>query len=413
MNRLFPYIEDHLPYDLDTALLSKNGYVSHTQLYRDFYSLTGHSVKEYVRKRRLSKALALIKLSGFGLADIAYQCGYSSHQALCRAVKHHLGLSPTEYRNGDVYYFFPPYEAGPVQAVTVSNATIPRALRVLFYRSSPNGIERAAVSAFLTAFPGYKQRIFGRNGKQQGNRFCYELYLTDIENEYASLAERGFALGQETPAVSAFFASCTVVDDEPRICAAWDYLYGEWLQRSMFAYTNEPFYEEYLLKSGRPVKLRLYLPIKKRTGETRITCIHQPGLRFVTAKAAGPDAERTASQAVMDYLMARDPQTARTATAFYVQHGAGYCVCGIQLPDGWRAVNAEGMGNIKLLELSQGDYWVLESRVMGDYERYAGLLRAFAADHGFSVSQEGLFAVYDAAEGFENPAIRMYCPIKL
>ena len=53
LHSLFQYIERHLSADLGTELLSNVGYASHAKLYRDFYNLTGHSVKEYVRKRRL------------------------------------------------------------------------------------------------------------------------------------------------------------------------------------------------------------------------------------------------------------------------------------------------------------------------------------------------------------------------
>jgi AraC-type DNA-binding domain-containing proteins len=158
----------YIPDDLDTELLTNVGYVSCAQLYRDFYSLTGHSVKEYVCKRRLSNALALIKTSDRGLTDVALQCGYSSHQALCRAVKQTLGMTPSEYKTGDTYYFFPPWNGEPLQSVIVSGETILRALRVLFYHSSFTNIENIAVDTFLQVFPNYRGRIFGRNGEQAG-----------------------------------------------------------------------------------------------------------------------------------------------------------------------------------------------------------------------------------------------------
>jgi len=97
MHGLFRYIEENLTAEFDTELLSGIGCVSSPKLYRDFYGLTGHSVKEYVRKRRLSNALALIKASDMELTDIAFQCGYSSYLTLWRAVKQTLGLAPSEY----------------------------------------------------------------------------------------------------------------------------------------------------------------------------------------------------------------------------------------------------------------------------------------------------------------------------
>jgi hypothetical protein len=59
----------------------------------------------------------------------------------------------------------------------------------------------------------------------------------------------------------------------------------------MFEYTGKPYFEEYILRNGKPTKLKLYLPIKKRNTETKINVIKNPGLRFITAKAEGFDAE--------------------------------------------------------------------------------------------------------------------------
>ena len=48
MNHLVRYIEDNLSSEMDADLLTRTGYVSHAKLYRGFYDLTGHSVKEYI-----------------------------------------------------------------------------------------------------------------------------------------------------------------------------------------------------------------------------------------------------------------------------------------------------------------------------------------------------------------------------
>ena len=234
MNSLFQYIENNMSDDMDAVMLSSVGCISYAQLYRDFYNLTGHSVKEYVRKRRLSNALALIKTSDMGFTDIAFQCGYSSHQALCRAVRQTLGLTPSQYKSGDTYYFFPPFNGEPLQSVIVSNVTLPCALRVLFYHSSLTNIENKAVDTLLQVFPDYGERIFGRNGEQVENKLCYELYLTDTNRDYNKLELYGFKITHEVPCFTAVFATSTVRNDEREINATWDYLYSEWLQNSMF-----------------------------------------------------------------------------------------------------------------------------------------------------------------------------------
>lgn len=410
MSCLVRHIEDNLPSELDAGLLSRAGYVSHAKLYRGFYNLTGHSVKEYIRKRRLSNALALIKTSDMGLTDIAFQCGYSSHQALCRAVKQTIGLTPSEYKHGDIYYLFPPFNGEPLQSVTVSNETIPQTLRVLFYHSSLMNIENMAVNTFLHAFPDYNGRIFGRNGKQEGNKFCYELYLTDTCVNRDKIKSYGFETMQEIPYSTAIFATSTVRNDEQKINAAWDYLYSTWLQNSMFEYTDEPYYEEYIFKNITITKLKLYLPIRKRSDETKITFISNPRLRFVAARVKGYNAEKIASQTVVDYLTLNYPHIVKTSKDLYLCKDANTYICGVQVNSELQLINNENIINITT---DHDNYLVLESSVMGDYDRYADLLLSLARDNGMVADKKGIFAVYDAKVSFDNLSIKMYCPVKI
>ncbi|HBL84372.1 MAG: hypothetical protein A2Y17_04910 [Clostridiales bacterium GWF2_38_85] len=414
MNSLFKYIENNLPSELDAGSLSRAGYVSHAQLYRDFYNLTGHSVKEYIRKRRLSNALALIKASCSPLADIAYQCGYSSQQTFCRAVKQTLGMTPLKYKDGDMYYFYPPYDGEPVQnaafcgAVTLTSKTIPQTVCLRFYHSSIKYIENKAINTFLKLFPDYNGRIFGRNGKQNGSRFCYELYLTDVDQDYTVLKDYGYKLSKITAPFTATFASSTVKNDEDKINAAWNYLYHTWLQNSMFEYTNDPYYEEYILKGGSPLKLKLYLPIKKRADETKITLINDPGLCFIITKAKGYNAEKIASKTVIDYLSENYPYIVKTSKEFYLRKEIYSCVCGVKINSELRIKDVD---NVENMTTNKGSYLMLTSSVMGDYDRYANLLLSFAHDNGMIADKRDIFSVYDAKESFENPKIRMYCPV--
>jgi len=410
MRSIFRFIESNLPAELDITLLSNTGYVSYDKLYRDFYSVTGHSVKEYVRKRRLSNALALIKTSEMELTGIAVQCGYSSHQALCRAVRGTLGLTPSQYRREETYFFFPPFDGVSLHSVTVSNDTIPRALRLPFYHSSLTSIENAAVGTFLRLFPDYSGRIFGRNGRQRGSKFCYELYLTDTSRDYSALTSHGFERPQEVPEFAAMFATSTIRNDEAKINAAWDYLYADWLRNSMFEYTDEPYCEEYILKNGRAVKLRLYLPIRKRAEDTKISVVPNPGLRFVVARAEGRDAEERASQTVMGYLAANYPYVINTSKELYVRKEGDAYLCGVRVNPELRLADDE---NVASVATEEGQYLVLESSVTGDYDRYADLLCSFARDNGIDADRTGLFALYDARESFVNLKIKMYLPLKI
>ena len=407
---LFRYIENNISADLNTTLLSNIGYVSRDKLYRDFYNISGHSVKAYIRKRRLSNALALIKTSDMGLADITFQCGYSSQQALCREVRQKLGLTPTEYKSGNVYYFFPPFNGEPVQSVNVFNQTIPTTIRISFYHTKLTKIENKAISTFMRVFPDYSGRIFGRNGKQEGSKFRYELYLTDTTKNYDILKSYGFGTAKEISCFTTTFATSTVNNIENKINIAWDYLYSQWLHNSMFEYTDKPYFEEYILKNKKPVKLKLYLPIREQSKETKITLINNPKLRFITAKAKGYNAEEIASQIVIDYLTEYYPFIINTSKELYLKKETNAYVCGVKINTKLPLVIDK---NIVNFVTKSNNYLVLESGIMGDYDRYADMLLLFAHDNGIDAIDDEMFAVYHMNESFDNPKIKMYCPIRI
>ena len=108
--------------------ISRAHALSSMQLNRDFISATGYSVSEYIRRLRLSNALCMIKFSHYPTADIAYACGYSSQQALCREIRALLQTTATAYRDGDDIYFLAPPSADAPYPVEVSRVSIPRAL---------------------------------------------------------------------------------------------------------------------------------------------------------------------------------------------------------------------------------------------------------------------------------------------
>ena len=292
----------------------------------------------------------------------------------------------------------------------MSSDIIPPSLRVLFYHSRLTDIETQAVGALMRACPDYSGRIFGRNGKQKDNRSCYELYLTDTGADRGELGLSGFDVKEVTPCITSVFAKSTVPYDEPKINAAWDYLYSDWLQNSMFEYADQPYYEEYILKNGKPVKLKLYLPIRKRGEDTKITLTGNPGLRFITAQATGQDAEKIASRTVVDYVTKRYPHIVKSSKDLYVRKEANAHICGVRIDPELRPAETD---NISVTITEHDNYLVLESSVMGDYGRHAGTLLAFARTNGMDADGNGIFAIYNTSKGVDNVSVKMYLPVQI
>jgi len=62
---------------------------------------------------------------------------------------------------------------------------------------------------------------------------------------------------------------------------------------------------------------------------------------------------------------------------------------------------------------SHEQYLMLESSIMGDYDKYADMLFAFAKNNRWDLKKDELFVVYDANESFEKLHLKMYCPVKI
>ena len=88
LNRVMRYIEENLTEQLDKEILARMVGCSIYEFSRVFSFLTGMSVSEYIRCRRLSQAVFDIQGGKEKIVDIALKYGYESPAAFTRAFKH-------------------------------------------------------------------------------------------------------------------------------------------------------------------------------------------------------------------------------------------------------------------------------------------------------------------------------------
>lgn len=97
LNRLMEYVETHLSEPLDVAELASGIGTTEYHLRRMFSSLSGMSLTEYVRRRRMTRAAADV-INGRPLLDTAVAFGYGSTEAFGRAFQAVHGATPGEVR---------------------------------------------------------------------------------------------------------------------------------------------------------------------------------------------------------------------------------------------------------------------------------------------------------------------------
>jgi AraC family transcriptional regulator len=92
------FIEENLDQPFSLTDVSKAAFSSLSYLHRVFYFMTGLTVKEYIRKRRLSKAAFQLHCTDLAITDIAFQAGFETLESFTRAFKKNFGLSPRDFR---------------------------------------------------------------------------------------------------------------------------------------------------------------------------------------------------------------------------------------------------------------------------------------------------------------------------
>ncbi len=78
--------------------LSKNIYLSYSQVHRKLSALTGHSPNQYIRLLRLQKAMELLKNTDDSISSIALECGFSDASYFGKVFRQEYGMTAQEFR---------------------------------------------------------------------------------------------------------------------------------------------------------------------------------------------------------------------------------------------------------------------------------------------------------------------------
>lgn len=103
LNRAIDYIEDHLSDDIDMNYAARLAFCTRNQLSNMFQMVTGISMSEYIRRRRISLAALDIQQTNERIIDIAMKYGYSSPTAFNRAFQIQHKVSPQYARSRRVF----------------------------------------------------------------------------------------------------------------------------------------------------------------------------------------------------------------------------------------------------------------------------------------------------------------------
>jgi AraC-type DNA-binding domain-containing proteins len=102
MNCALDYIEEKLADEVDLNKIAQTVCCSANHFQRMFSFITGISLTEYIRRRRLTAAGLELQKSNIKVIDLALKYGYNSPDAFSRAFEKMHGVTPTEARESGV-----------------------------------------------------------------------------------------------------------------------------------------------------------------------------------------------------------------------------------------------------------------------------------------------------------------------
>ena len=97
IERAIKYIKKNLTSDLSLETVSKYSQMSPIHFHNCFKTATARTLREYVEEQRIKKAANMLITTDFTLADIAYECGFSSQAYFSYAFKRKMNVTPREY----------------------------------------------------------------------------------------------------------------------------------------------------------------------------------------------------------------------------------------------------------------------------------------------------------------------------
>ncbi len=96
-------MESVLDGEIDESRIARLSGYSYAMFSRLFSILTGMTLSEYIRLRRLTKAAAEIRETDDKIIEIAVKYGYESSDSFANAFKSFHHATPTEVRSGEAY----------------------------------------------------------------------------------------------------------------------------------------------------------------------------------------------------------------------------------------------------------------------------------------------------------------------
>ncbi|MGM7682284.1 helix-turn-helix domain-containing protein [Cytobacillus sp. Hm23] len=383
-------LEKNIEDNIELNNIAKTAMMSLPHLYRMFYSLTGHPIKDYVRKRRISVSSEHLKNSKKSIMDIALDCGFESQASFSKSFKKIVGVTPKNYRESDMYYCFERidlfervtyiegrelFERYPeVNVIYVKDMTV---FSYIYKSNRLEGIEKDAFKYVQQLIQNAKLdnkkiQCFGRNlnleddevSHYNSNRYAYEMLIYakgDLNFTIEGMKIKDIHGGM-------YAVGSTQSDSDKEIISLWNRIYSEWLPKSLFKEGSHTYLEEYITYSQKLVRMKLYLPIERQLKPELIKIEEVETFQVAYCKVFGLDSLDKADKTLSQWLET-DSSLDCTNSNLYVSYNYGnkdkveyWSEYGITTSSNCKKIHNP---NIKQKTLGGGLFAVIETKAYG------------------------------------------------
>ena len=316
VQKAIDYIEEHLDQELDLTRIAEEAHISVAQLYRVFYALTGHPVKDYIRKRRISVAANHLRYTDRKVEELAWESGFESYPSFAKAFKKMVGMTPASYRKAELFFSFEPirlhehisYTEDREQTELFPDVKVIRFLPGTVYSYlhiavREEGMENEAfriVGHMLSAHAVTREsksklRMFGHNvelpGRGEPRQYGYKVLI-------AAAAER---IMDDAFTEEPFHGGLYAVRKIPAACPktvqeAWNQLLSEWLPKSTFDIGTHQYIEEFIAYNDKVTRMNLYLPVQRKLHPEPISIVEMGEVQAFFCRGYGAEAQEIAEK---------------------------------------------------------------------------------------------------------------------
>ena len=275
LNLAIDYIEDNLTDELDEKEITRITGYSFPMFSRIFSIVSGYSLSEYIRLRKMTNAAIDLKNSDKRIIDIAIKYGYNSQDSFALAFKSFHKLTPGQVKKGEKYqYFSRIYFSISVQGENQMDIKIEKkkSFKVAGIKS-----DVTKSSNFPKVWDRLVEKVPREKFEEFGNGQIFGVgydYIMDEEDSFIYLA--GFDLKDEVKAKELGLNILSIPEKEYVIVSlqgpipkciheGWKYIISYFFPKEGYRHDESPDFEVY--GDGDPnsedYKMELWVPIVK------------------------------------------------------------------------------------------------------------------------------------------------------